>query len=228
LMYAKSKNYVFNADDVREPYSPNTVTTFKSSPKAGFGKVPDLERGKVPEDWWYFPVVARLHSERTGYPTQKPVALLERIILASSNKNDLVADFFSGSGTTSLVAAKHGRKFIACDESIRATQTLRARLSETKSVFTFERDLAIKNEVANKAKKIKVKIVGDRIQIQTSLHVDFWEVDSAWDGKLFKSVAQAQRHVRSGEIPMELKIKIGGKVCIRLITVEGKQFQLHV
>lgn len=228
LMYAKSKNYVFNADDVREPYSPNTVTTFKSSPKAGFGKVPDLERGKVPEDWWYFPVVARLHSERTGYPTQKPVALLERIILASSNKNDLVADFFSGSGTTSLVAAKHGRKFIACDESTRATQTLRARLSETKSVFTFERDLAIKNEVANKAKKIKVKIVGDRIQIQTSLHVDFWEVDSAWDGKLFKSVAQAQRHVRSGEIPMELKIKIGGKVCIRLITVEGKQFQLHV
>ncbi|HCR70989.1 MAG TPA: hypothetical protein DIW23_06065, partial [Anaerolineae bacterium] len=156
LMYAKSKNYVFNADDVREPYSPNTVTTFKSSPKAGFGKVPDLERGKVPEDWWYFPVVARLHSERTGYPTQKPVALLERIILASSNKNDLVADFFSGSGTTSLVAAKHGRKFIACDESIRATQTLRARLSETKSVFTFERDLAIKNEVANKSKKIKV------------------------------------------------------------------------
>lgn len=228
LMYAKSKNYVFNADDVREPYSPNTLTTFKSSPKAGFGKVPDLERGKVPEDWWYFPVVARLHSERTGYPTQKPVALLERIILASSNKNDLVADFFSGSGTTSLVAAKHGRKFIACDESIRATQTLRARLSETKSVFTFERDLAIKNEVANKSKKIKVKIVGDRIQIQTSLHVDFWEVDSAWDGKLFKSVAQAQRHVRSGEIPLELKIKIGGKICIRLITVEGKQFQLHV
>ncbi|HCK65093.1 MAG TPA: hypothetical protein DHW49_02405 [Anaerolineae bacterium] len=228
LMYAKSKNYVFNADDVREPYSPSTVTTFKSSPKAGFGKVPDLERGKVPEDWWYFPVVARLHSERTGYPTQKPVALLERIILASSNKNDLVADFFSGSGTTSLVAAKHGRKFIACDESMRAVQTLRARLSETKSVFTFERDLAIKNEVANKSKKIKVKIVGDRIQIQTSLHVDFWEVDSAWDGKVFKSVAQAQRHVRSGEIPMELKIKIGGKVCIRLITVEGKQFQLHI
>lgn len=228
LMYAKSKNYVFNADDVREPYSPSTVTTFNSSPKAGFGKAPDLERGKVPEDWWYFPVVARLHSERTGYPTQKPEALLERIILASSNKNDLVADFFSGSGTTSLVAAKHGRRFIACDESMRATQTLRARLSETKSVFTFERDLAIKNAVANKSKKIKVKLVGDRIQIQTSLHVDFWEVDSAWDGKLFKSVAQAQRHVRSGEIPMELKIKIGGKVCVRLITVEGKQFQLHI
>lgn len=228
LMYAKSKDYVFNADDVREPYSPNTLTTFKSSSKAGFGKVPDLERGKVPEDWWYFPVVARLHNERTGYPTQKPVALLERIILASSNKNDLVADFFSGSGTTSLVAAKLGRKFIACDESMRAVQTLRARLSETKSVFSFERDLAIKNEIANKSKKIKISLVEDRIQINTSLHLDYWEVDSDWDGKMFRSVAQAQRHVRSGEIPMELKIKIGGKVCIRLITVEGKQFQLHI
>lgn len=228
LMYAKSKNYVFNADEVREPYSPNTVTTFKSSRKAGFGKVPDLERGKVPEDWWYFPVVARLHNERTGYPTQKPQAMLERIILASSNKNDLVADFFSGSGTTALVAAKHGRKFIACDESMRAVQTLRARLVETKSVFTFERDTTIKNEMAHKSKKVKVKIAGDMIQLQTSLHVDFWEVDSDWDGKLFKSVAQAQRHVRSGEIPMQLKIKIGGKVCLRLITVEGKQFQLNV
>lgn len=228
LMYAKSKDYVFNADDVREPYSQSTVTTFKSSPKAGFGKIPDLERGKVPEDWWYFPVVARLHNERTGYPTQKPEALLERIILASSNKNDLVADFFSGSGTTSLVAAKHGRRFIACDESMRAVQTLRARLVKTKSVFTLERDTAIKYEFAHKSKKIKVKISDDVIELKTNLHVDFWEVDSAWDGKMFKSMNQAQRHARSGEIPMKLKIKIGGKVCIRLITVEGKQFQLHI
>ena len=67
-------------DDVRQPYDPSTVKTFASSSKAGFGKVPDLERGKVPEDWWYFPVVARLHNERSGYPTQKPEGLLERII----------------------------------------------------------------------------------------------------------------------------------------------------
>jgi DNA modification methylase len=81
LCYTKGADYVFNVDDVREPYSPSTVKTFKSSRKAGFGKVPNLKRGKVPEDWWYFPVVARLHNERTGYPTQKPEALLERIIL---------------------------------------------------------------------------------------------------------------------------------------------------
>ena len=98
LVYAKGKDYTFNADAVREPYNPNTVKTFEASPKAGFGKVPDLKRGKVPEDWWYFPVVARLHNERTGYPTQKPQALLERIIKASSNPGDLVADFFVDRG----------------------------------------------------------------------------------------------------------------------------------
>jgi DNA modification methylase len=228
LMCAKSKDYVFNVDDIREPYNPNTVATFKASRKAGFGKVPDLERGKVPEDWWYFPVVARLHNERTGYPTQKPEALLERIILASSNKNDMVADFFCGSGTTALAAARHGRKFITCDESIRAVNTAKARLSGTKSVFSMERDLKTKSEIATKSKKFRVKVMGDRVGLQTALDVDFWEVDPAWDGKIFRSAAQAQRHARSGEIPMELKTKIGGKVCIRLATVEGKQFQLNI
>jgi site-specific DNA-methyltransferase (adenine-specific) len=228
LMYAKSKEYTFNADAVREPYSQSTLTTFKSSPKAGFGKIPDLARGKVPEDWWYFPVVARLHNERTGYPTQKPEALLERIIRASSNKNDLVADFFSGSGTTSYIAAKNGRRFIAGDASVRALQTLKSRLTETKSAFTFEHDVKTKYEFAHKSKKIKAKLLGDVIQLQTVLKIDFWEVDADWDGKLFRSMYQAQRHVRSGEIPMQLKIKIGGKICIRLITIEGKQFQLHI
>ena len=128
LVYTKSEKYTFNVDDVRQPYDPITVKTFQSSPKAGFGKMPDLERGKVPEDWWYFPVVARLHSERSGYPTQKPEALLERIILASSNPGDWVADFFCGSGTTAVVAAKLRRRYIGTDLSFRAVHTTRSRL----------------------------------------------------------------------------------------------------
>ena len=153
---------------------------------------------------------------------------MERIIRASSNKGDLVADFFCGSGTTSLVAARNGRKFITCDESVRAVQTARSRLSETTSVFSFERDSSVKSDVTYESKKIKAKIAGDTISLETSLDVDFWEVDPDWDGKMFKSAAQAQRHARSGELPLELKIKIGGKVCIRLVTVEGKQFQLNI
>jgi DNA modification methylase len=228
LSYAKGKDYTFNADDVREPYSPNTITTFNSSKKAGFGKMPDLERGKVPEDWWYFPVVARLHNERTGYPTQKPEALLERIIRASSNKGDLVADFFCGSGTTSLVAAKTGRKFITSDATLLALHTARSRLSNTNAVFSLEHDSSVKITVSQEAKKTKVHVSKDSIRLETALEVDFWEVDSDWDGKMFKSVAQAQRHARSGDIPLELKVKIGRTLCIRLVTVQGKQFQLNI
>jgi adenine specific DNA methylase Mod len=123
LFYSKSNQYTFNVDQVRVPYSENTVVTFKSSKKAGFGKTPDLERGKVPEDWWYFPVVARLHNERTGYPTQKPESLMERIILASSNPGDWVADFFGGAGTTAAVASRLNRQFISSDTQPRALHT---------------------------------------------------------------------------------------------------------
>jgi DNA modification methylase len=228
LAYAKGRNYTFNADAVREPYNPNTVATFKSSRKAGFGKVPNLERGKVPEDWWYFPVVARLHSERTGYPTQKPEALLERIILASSKKNDLVADFFCGSGTTSLVAARNGRKFITSDIAIRAVYTARNRLAETKAVFSLEHDSNLKVAVSRNAKNIKVHVSANCVRLDAALDVDYWEVDPDWDGKMFKSAAQAHRHARSGELPLELKIKVGRSLCVRLVTVQGKEFQLNI
>jgi hypothetical protein len=55
-------------------------------------------------------------------------------------------------------------------------------------------------------------------------------VDPAWDGKMFRSAVQAQRHARSGELPLELKIKIGRahQVCIRLVTIQGKEFQLNI
>ncbi|MCC7117067.1 MAG: site-specific DNA-methyltransferase [Anaerolineales bacterium] len=229
LSYSKGKGYTFNADAVREPYNPNTVATFKASRKAGFGKIPNLARGKVPEDWWYFPVVARLHNERTGYPTQKPEALLERIILASSNPGDYVADFFSGSGTTAYVAAKHGRKFIAVDETFRALHTTRSRLAQTRAVTAFDYDSSLKSAFATpKRGEVRVKLTGDLLQLKTSLELDFWEADPAWDGKMFQSAAQAQRHARSGELPLELKIKSGGHLCLRLVTVQGQRYQLNV
>lgn len=228
LSYVKGKDYTFNADAVREPYNQNTVNTFKSSRKAGFGKVPDLERGKVPEDWWYFPVVARLHNERTGYPTQKPNALLERIILASSNPDDIVADFFCGSGTTPFVAAKHGRRFIACDENLHAIHTARGRLLDTKRVFSIERDASITVPFSSLPKSAKVNVSGDVIKLNTKLDLDFWEVDPNWDEKIFRSTVQAKRPVRRGDIPHELKIKIGSNVCIRFVTARGKQYQLNI
>ncbi len=170
--------------------------------------------------------MARLHNERTGYPTQKPEGLLERIILASSNKDDLVADLFCGSGTTPVVAARLGRKFIASDITFRAVHTTRQRLTASLSgPFNFEHDLSFDLQYAA-SPKFKADISSDTIKIETPLPIDYWEVDPAWDGKIFKSAAQAQRPIRSGEIAREIKIKTGRKVCIRFVTIDGEMFQL--
>ena len=230
LSYTKSKKYTFNADAVREPYNENTVKTFKSSKKAGFGKKPNLKRGKVPEDWWYFPVVARLHNERTGYPTQKPEALLERIIKASSNEGDLVADFFSGSGTTATVAAKLGRRFIASDATWRAAHTTLSRVAATGAAFSFERDTASPLPMQDVVNGITLE--GKTLSLAADLLEDvvYWEVDPNWDGQLFKSKHQAILPVRRGEIPKHLALEgeVGAVICIRWVMVNGERFQINL
>jgi len=84
--------------------------------------------GVAPRDWWEIGIINKASDERLYYPTQKPEALIERIIAVSSNEGDLVADFFPGSGTTPAVAEKLGRKWIACDIGRFAIHTTRKRL----------------------------------------------------------------------------------------------------
>jgi len=236
LSYTKSADYTFNVNDVRTPYNPSTVKTFASSPKAGFGKVPDLKRGKVPEDWWYFPVIARLHNERTGYPTQKPEALLERIILASSNPGDIVADFFCGSGTTPLVANRLGRDSIASDISWRAIHTTRSRLVENSQVpflVLLEKSVQIPSfPISSNRYTEMVQINGNHVTLDSSLtkDLDYWEVDPNWSGGIFRSSNQATRPRRNGSTPNELALPAGGqkgKVSIRFVNIQGEQSQ-HV
>ena len=228
LVYTKDDGYTFNADAVRQPYNPNTIKTFGSSSKAGFGKIPDLERGKVPEDWWYFPVVARLHNERTGYPTQKPEALLERILLASSNPGDLVADFFCGSGTFPLIAARHGRRFLACDVTWRALSTTRGRLVESaQRPFSIQREATSLIPISHS--NLSLVASGSTLTLRNPPALEYWEIDPAWDGKVFHSAMQAQRPNRSAEIPLEIKMPtVPTNVCVRATTIEGEQIQLHV
>jgi DNA modification methylase len=88
-----------------------------------------LKGGKPLDSVWSIPAIAATSGERLGYPTQKPEALLERIILASSNSGDIVADFFCGSGTTPAVAARLGRHWLACDASPAAVEMTRRRLA---------------------------------------------------------------------------------------------------
>jgi DNA modification methylase len=228
LLYTKSDEYTFNVDAVREPYNPNTVKTFEASPKAGFGKVPDLKRGKVPEDWWYFPVVARMHKERTGYPTQKPAALLERILLASSNLNDRVADFFCGSGTLPVVAARLGRRYIASDGAWRAVHITRCRLVEASvGPFSLQRETSAPIE-RFKIQPVDVHLSGSELRLSAPAleTLDYWEVDPAWDGRVFCSAAQAVRPLKNKAIPAKLQFPTLRQECpvgVRLVEIDGSQ-----
>jgi SAM-dependent methyltransferase len=89
-----------------------------------------LKGGVPPRDWWTIPIINKAAAERFYFSTQKPEALLDRIIKASSNSGDLVADFFCGSGTTLAVAEKLGRRWIGCDLSRYAIHITRKRLLE--------------------------------------------------------------------------------------------------
>ncbi len=86
--------------------------------------------GKTPTDVWWHTIVSPTGKEKTGYATQKPVGILERIVRVHSNPGDLVMDFFAGSGTTGVAAAKHGRRFLLVDDNEEAIDVMRERLAE--------------------------------------------------------------------------------------------------
>ncbi|MDA8277128.1 MAG: site-specific DNA-methyltransferase [Actinomycetota bacterium] len=119
LFYVKDrKNYKFNSDQIdREPYmAPGLVTKEKA------------ERGKLPTDVWWHTIVSPTGREKSGYPNQKPLGILRRILGASSDEGDFVADFFSGSGTTAVAASEMGRRFIVSDVNPKAIEVTSTRL----------------------------------------------------------------------------------------------------
>ena len=106
LMYSKGKEFTFNADAIRVPYK------MKKNVRSGASNNP---KGKIPTDVW----TKNNHTTSKEYagwhPTQKPIALLERVIKAHTNPGDVVCDFFSGSGSTAVAALRHDRHFIGCE-----------------------------------------------------------------------------------------------------------------
>jgi hypothetical protein len=220
LVYRKGKSHLFRADRVRVPYDPSTRRTFASSTRAGFGRVPDLDRGKVPEDWWYFPVVARLHSERTGYPTQKPEALLERILLAASDPGDWVADFYCGSGTTLRVGARLGRAWIGVDCAPQAIQVcLRRLVLAACEPFLLEKAVpageAPRAESPPAVAQVQAQLAGRTLTLRLAgmpacgpqgfpTSLDYWEADFDFHPPVFRSRAQAPRPWRAGNAALEL------------------------
>jgi len=121
LWFSKSASWIFNDQDIRVAHNDKTVGNFKKGlDGSGFiSEEYDLNaKGKIPEDWWEIAVASRIKVDgvnRTGYPTEKPYKLIERIIKACSNEKDIVMDFFGGSGLVASVAERLNRKWITCD-----------------------------------------------------------------------------------------------------------------
>lgn len=118
FLYAKNPaDYIFNADEIeRIPYmAPALVGPEKA------------QRGKLPTDTWWHTIVSPTGREKTGYPTQKPLGILKRIVAASSHAGDTVLDFFAGSGTTGEAALALGRKFILVDNNREAIEVMKKR-----------------------------------------------------------------------------------------------------
>ena len=135
--YAKSaENWIFNLDEMREPYTEEQLKGYKededgyytldSSGKKWYAH----PKGQLPSDLFEIGIISRSAKEREKFPTQKPEALIKRIIEASSNEDSIVLDCFVGSGTTAAVAEKLGRRWIAADINKGAIQTTIKRLQK--------------------------------------------------------------------------------------------------
>ena len=173
--YSKGENFIFNCDKVLESYSKNGIKKYKFKDEKGYYRLmgrgiinspisskrdinPKWEKthphlvfrhylgtGTLPVDYWNIDIINQAAKERIDYPTQKPEILIERIIKASSNKDDIILDAFAGSGTTLAVAEKLGRRWIGIDCGKLAIYTIQKRM------------LNLKAEIGNKGKVLKPK-----------------------------------------------------------------------
>ena len=135
LRYSKTKEYIFNRDAVRIPYSTDVLESDVSRYDKSYRSNKTYEgyrlneKGKHPEDWWTIqPLMPSDKRERIGYPTQKPLALLNRVIEASSREGDIVFDPFCGCGTTVHAAQNLGRRWIGIDICVNACKIIEERL----------------------------------------------------------------------------------------------------
>ena len=182
LFYTKTSDYLFNVlndDDVNNginfnrwydfikdnriyadnaPYHDSRFLTYVQNFKAKFKREPIAKdviidfKGTVLGSVWYVKVVDPKSPENLAYPTQKPEALLERIIKASSNPGDIVFDCFMGSGTTQAVAMKLGRKFIGADINLGAIQTTTKRLLGVAKEISTRRHKGTEGDLFSKSK----------------------------------------------------------------------------
>ena len=182
LFYTKTKRNYFDWKSVRFPRKPGThmkIGTdddgrlYQEKTDAKSGKIYKyyIDEGTIPQDWWIIQQLNREDKERLHYPTQKPEALLERIIKASSKEGDVVADFFCGCGTAVAVAQHLNRRWIGVDISHLAVRLVHNRIIDPYrdnneqflkvkndiDIDGFPRDIASAKELATGTKKGRIK-----------------------------------------------------------------------
>jgi site-specific DNA-methyltransferase (adenine-specific) len=140
LLLRRGRRFTFNTDPVRIPYNAHTVRYPERSQaetsQYGGGRREGWQPhplGARPRDVIEVPVLCNGTPEKTAHPTQKPVQLIRKLVLASSNPGDLVVDPFAGSGTTALVAELHGRRWVSCDLDPGYLEIARRRLEDPRA-----------------------------------------------------------------------------------------------
>lgn len=213
LWYAKGPDYTFNPQ--YRPYSAGTVERGLTRVKGDRYRL--RPKGALMQDWWsdINKILSPTAHENLKFPTQKPLALLERIISAASNRGDLIGDFYAGSATIAQACEAAGRFWVTCDNSPIAINTAMKRLIKMPAgPFTLESmekppqesaRLSLKpvliNEFSSADILLQVGIEGyepaQAVKPTALAHlIDFWEIDLNYDGQIFNSDLQL---IRTGQ-----------------------------
>ncbi len=149
--YSKGKQWTFVADRIRQKYAKSSISRdgyTANTSKVASGKVKLDSKGKFPESWIYIPPLKGNAKEYVGYPTQKPIALIHRIIQASTNEGDVVLDPFCGCATTCISAEQLDRKWVGIDVSIEAYNLVKTRLKKEikRNLFDPEKEVSFFTE----------------------------------------------------------------------------------
>lgn len=169
LFYSKNKNYYFKPQKEKsynrgfKPYRFKGVKEYKDD--TGWYTMVNMK------DVWQIDMVGRTSAERTGYATQKPEALLQRIIESCTEEGDICADFFGGSGTMAATSEKMGRRWISCDEGKLSTVNTIKRMLENKGAFEFIEVLDPHESIQMCGDGIDVDIYAEKILSSDSDHM---------------------------------------------------------
>jgi adenine-specific DNA-methyltransferase len=184
--YCKGQNWIFNSDDIRvesEVHSGGFKGEMNKNVSEDYS-----QKGKIPEDWWGFAVASRFKVDevkRTGYNTEKPYKLLERIIKTASNENDIVLDFFGGSTSTAYMASTLNRRFITIEQMDYTIDIAKERLKKCAS-YTYIELLENKQLALSNLSKASTK-------------EDLWALYSSFRNSSFLSYRILNKHIQSFE-----------------------------